>query len=1322
MAPKIQTESVLSETMRLNIGGSTFEDEVLQLSDVSHDEVMRAQRTLEDVFMECLPTSILESPHDDPICYLASGAVRTPVTRALPPRFASTSTSTSTTRLPLRGIRESTFAFHVSAASVPRPPAMDYTTRVIAFHGLFHTINVIVFTGNSLILLGELNLNLRQGVCTISEKKLIERVSDYYMTKATHKVSKIRKTTNKSVKRLAQPIQCKMMLTSVEHMENSGELKLFEQLGIKVYHANVVDPKLMMFTAVFLNNCIAGELIDDFLSKKHTQLTAYGIQSIKQQMIDKNETICALFWKNHFHVMLQLHGTLLLLQNTSDQVEKPIAWQHINDVLDSSWTQGNDYVAKSVYFRGCWTFIIYPNMNGSSALVALCNAILLRGDVDLSKILDCNLSLNLAQLHQVVFGAKKTVSYTMTPEQWLVAVGCLHQHVDVKINFKNIYNIKITKDLQIFEGLGFRLCHGFIADPEDLNLCNAIGEKYYDCTTESPTSHLKADDHGKLLDKFLKDHDTELTPYGYNISTLFCFHTAIKCNNRIFVLNPSLRSFDEQKIWRSLDTVDGAGATLASLPDPISGKSGEFICINSDCLLAFTSSFNLQRHNYVNHTSSGSTKLDILQHRSEYSNCWDSLSSKESAEILSLEDMQFKNLEGKLIVRILEQRSSQKDGVAMMLLDIRRRSMEGEKITSEVLFAVLDGASEKTLLRSDIRNCKEGGIWDVSPSDIITDMNSLLACHSYLLEKALMNKWLQYKAALAYKVGEDLIATKKSRGKKVNDQNSQGELDISAHSTEDHSSNSTDQHDSPPLEGTKGHSSNSTGQHDDPPLEGTGDGTKDDISQSLKHTEDDSIGNLYDLILEFLRSFRNNDPKKFYRGEIETIKYMGNLDIHIHFPHMKEYSAELAAYIIDHHDSDGVKADISRAAAQYLVEHNIGKPEEEIHEGIKVIMVDLPSPTSNMSFKKYARLNKLIRPFKLPKKFRRLFSLRWKGRLYLMTYAGRRAARGLMNCIIKKHKEKLCWRGEWKLSDMRIEDGLFVIDTEALYVADVEGMAWDYKKYIELLNPFYVIVEQSSSSGSKKKQSSSSGSKKKQSSSSSSKEKQSSNSPPYWEILQTDTMAMPDPFKDPKAFDRFQKYMSAHFAFMPPVSIFQFLCLLFSICDGLRPNNDQQYGPLNVKPKGVENWTPKAIGVFLFNDVFFYSKNGVIVNAYSNTYWYMLKFVRHFSSHILSLTKNTEGQDVQDMILIHLMLACRLDRNLASLIRHIVNQTNMDGLFLRAWQALLASDDKIEEDFLEDQVSESEDEESDTDVEETRDEIEDEDIADLEPFKSEDEE
>ncbi|XP_044392009.1 uncharacterized protein [Triticum aestivum] len=131
------------------------------------------------------------------------------------------------------------------------------------------------------------------------------------------------------------------------------------------------------------------------------------IQSIKQQMIDNNTTVCALFWNNQFHVVSQLHGTLLLLQNNADQVDKPIVWKHFNDVLDSSWTQGNDYVAKSVDFKGCRRFIICPNMTGSSALVALCNAILLRGDVDLSKILDCNLSLNLGHLHQVVFGASK---------------------------------------------------------------------------------------------------------------------------------------------------------------------------------------------------------------------------------------------------------------------------------------------------------------------------------------------------------------------------------------------------------------------------------------------------------------------------------------------------------------------------------------------------------------------------------------------------------------------------------------------------------------------------------------------------------------------------------------------------------------------------------------------------------------------------------------------------------------------------------------------------------------------------------------------------
>ena len=43
-----------------------------------------------------------------------------------------------------------------------------------------------------------------------------------------------------------------------------------------------------------------------------------------------------------------------------------------------------------------------------------------------------------------------------------------------------------------------------------------------------------------------------------------------------------------------------------------------------------------------------------------------------------------------------------------------------------------------------------------------------------------------------------------------------------------------------------------------------------------------------------------------------------------------------------------VKADISRAAAQYLVEHDIGKSEQEIREGIAVMIVGLPSPTRSV--------------------------------------------------------------------------------------------------------------------------------------------------------------------------------------------------------------------------------------------------------------------------------------------------------------------------------------------------------------------------------------
>jgi hypothetical protein len=163
----------------------------------------------------------------------------------------------------------------------------------------------------------------------------------------------------------------------------------------------------------------------------------------------------------------------------------------------------------------------------------------------------------------------------------------------------------------------------------------------------------------KLVDKFLKDHETALTPYGYNIfytyiDTCFChpnklnllffqnvslqslqeklsesnlhvifwnkqFHTAIKRKNRIYVLDPNLSSFDAREIWRCLETVDGPGATLATI-------RGEHKCNSPDCQLAFTSSFNLKRHNYVHPTSSGSKELDILKHRAEFGNCWDSAS------------------------------------------------------------------------------------------------------------------------------------------------------------------------------------------------------------------------------------------------------------------------------------------------------------------------------------------------------------------------------------------------------------------------------------------------------------------------------------------------------------------------------------------------------------------------------------------------------------------------------------------------------------------------------------------------------------------------
>jgi hypothetical protein len=61
-------------------------------------------------------------------------------------------------------------------------------------------------------------------------------------------------------------------------MENSEELKLFEQLDIKIYHGN------------------------------------NSFQSLKQKMKDEDITICVLLWNYHFQVVLQVHIFILLIQ------------------------------------------------------------------------------------------------------------------------------------------------------------------------------------------------------------------------------------------------------------------------------------------------------------------------------------------------------------------------------------------------------------------------------------------------------------------------------------------------------------------------------------------------------------------------------------------------------------------------------------------------------------------------------------------------------------------------------------------------------------------------------------------------------------------------------------------------------------------------------------------------------------------------------------------------------------------------------------------------------------------------------------------------
>ncbi|KAJ0968497.1 hypothetical protein J5N97_025414 [Dioscorea zingiberensis] len=147
------------------------------------------------------------------------------------------------------------------------------------------------------------------------------------------------------------------------------------------------------------------------------------------------------------------------------------------------------YKTKVVEFLGRSTPIVLQNDNGPCPLLAICNVLLLRNNINLNlDASEVSLQKLLSLVAERLIDSNSNVEdkdeeYVNNQQQNIAdAIDLLPRlatGIDVNVHFKKINDFEFTRECAIFDLLDIGLYHGWIVDPQDADTAVAIGSKSY---------------------------------------------------------------------------------------------------------------------------------------------------------------------------------------------------------------------------------------------------------------------------------------------------------------------------------------------------------------------------------------------------------------------------------------------------------------------------------------------------------------------------------------------------------------------------------------------------------------------------------------------------------------------------------------------------------------------------------------------------------------------------------------------------------------------------------------------------------------------------
>nr|CDJ97151.1 Protein of unknown function DUF544 domain containing protein [Haemonchus contortus] len=238
---------------------------------------------------------------------------------------------------------------------------------------------------------------------------------------------------------------------------------------------------------------------------------------------------------------------------------------------------------KAVQFNSNKTSIVTQNLNGPCPLIALVNVLALKGLTKLPgnghitrDALTHLIADALLQMRPNNMAVHVESNYDRNLDDVINLLPDLGRGLDVNVRFRHVTDFEFTPALSLFDLLRVNLYHGWLPDPQFVEIRKAVGDLTYNQLVEQICDE---ENHNRLLlQEFLDENVTQLTYHGLiglmeamqdgELAVLFRnnhFHTIHKRKDLLYLLVSDSGYVNEPSIvWESFNNVDGSSIFFAS--------------------------------------------------------------------------------------------------------------------------------------------------------------------------------------------------------------------------------------------------------------------------------------------------------------------------------------------------------------------------------------------------------------------------------------------------------------------------------------------------------------------------------------------------------------------------------------------------------------------------------------------------------------------------------------------------------------------------------------------------------------------------------------